>query len=116
MRKCSAIRKLRSIILRKNPYNCLYFDLVWPKNGSIEQTFLPYGRQICYLYVWKLLCSALFEIMMDNSETPIVIYKKPEHKTSNAVAESDTESTLNESCEENNSEGNQKDSGYTTGK
>ena len=95
MTKCSAIRKLRSrsIILRKNPYNCLYFDLVW-----------------------KLLCSALFEIVMDNSETPIVIYKKPEHKTSNAVGDSDTESTFNESCEENNSEGNQKDSGYTTGK
>ena len=54
--------------------------------------------------------------MMDNSETPIVIYKEPEHKTSNAVAESDTKSTLNESCEENNSEGKQKDSGYTTGK
>ena len=53
---------------------------------------------------------------MDNSETPIVIYKEPKHKTSNAVAESDTESTLNELCEENNSEGNQKDSGYTTGK
>ena len=57
------------------------------------------------LYVRKLLCSALFEIVMDNSETPIVIYKEPKHKTSNAVAESDTESTLNESCEENNSEG-----------
>ena len=54
--------------------------------------------------------------MMDNSETPIVIYKKPEHRTSNAVGDSDTESTFNESCEENNSEGNQKDSGYTTGK
>ena len=54
--------------------------------------------------------------MMDNSETPIVIYKKPKHKTSNAVGDSDTESTFNESCEENNSEGNQKDSGYTTGK
>ena len=43
MRKCSAIRKLRSIIFRKNPYNSLYFDLVWPKNGSIEQNFYPMG-------------------------------------------------------------------------
>ena len=53
MTKCSAIRKLRSrsIILRKNPYNCLYFDLVWPKNGSIEQKFLPYGRQIYVIYM-----------------------------------------------------------------
>ena len=94
MRKCSAIRKLRSIIFRKNPYNCLYFDLVGPKNGSIEQNFYPMGDR-SMLYVWKLLCSALFEIVMDNSETPIVIYMEPEHKTSNAVAESDTESTLN---------------------
>ena len=78
--------------------------------------FTLWATDLCYLYVWKLLCSALFEIVMDNSETPIVIYKKPEHKTSNAVGDSDTKSTFNESCEENNSEGNQKDSGYTTGK
>ena len=68
------------------------------------------------LYMCHLLCSALFEIMMDNSETPIVLYKEPKPKTSNAVTESDTQSTLNELCEENTSEGNQKDSGYTTGK
>ena len=68
------------------------------------------------LYMCNLLCSALFEIVMDNSETPIVLYKEPEPNTSNAVTESDTQSTLNESCEENTSEGNQKDSGHTTGK
>ena len=68
------------------------------------------------LYMCNLLCSALFEIVMDNSEMPIVLYKEPEPNTSNAVTESDTQSTLNESCEENTSKGNQKDSGYTTGK
>ena len=68
------------------------------------------------LYMCNLLCSALFEIMMDNSEMPIVLYKEPEPKTSNAVAESDTQSTLNESCEQNTSKGNPKDSGYTTGR
>ena len=73
--------------------------------GVKNKIFTLWATDLCYLYVWKLLCSALFEIMMDNSETPIVIYKEPEHKTSNAVAESDTESTLNESYEENNSEG-----------
>ena len=67
------------------------------------------------LYMCNLLCSALFEIMMDNSETPIV-NKEPKPKTSNAVAESDTQSTLNELCEENTSKGNPKDSGYTTGR
>ena len=52
MRKCSAIRKLRSIIFRKNPYNCLYFDLVWPKNGSIEQNFYPMGdRSMLFICV-----------------------------------------------------------------
>ena len=69
------------------------------------------------LYMGNLLCSALFEIVMDNSETtPIVLYKEPKPKTSNAVPESDTQSTLNESCEENTSEGDPKDSGYTTGR
>ena len=51
------------------------------------------------------------EIMMDNSKMPMVLYKEPETKTSNAVTESDTQSTLNELCEENTYEGNQKDSG-----
>ena len=47
---------------------------------------------------------------------PIVLYKEPKPKTLNAVTESGTQSTLNESREENTFEGNQKDSGYTTGK
>ena len=73
-------RKLRSIILRKNPYNCLYFDLVWPKNGSIEQKFYPMGdRSMLFICVGNCFAVAVFEIVMDNSETPIVIYKKPEH-------------------------------------
>ena len=103
--------------LEKKPDNCLYFDLVGPKNGSIwiEQNFYRLGDR-SMLCMCNLLCSALFEIMMDNSKMPIVLYKEPEPNTSNAVTESDTQSTLNESCEENTSEGNQKDSGYTTGK
>ena len=52
------------------------------------------------LYMCNLLCSALFEIVMDNSETPIVLYKEPEPNTSNAVTESDTQTTLNGLCEE----------------
>ena len=52
------------------------------------------------LYMCNLLCSALFEIMMDNSKMPIVIYKEPKPNTSNAVTESDIQSTLNELCEE----------------
>ena len=103
--------------LEKNPDNCLYFELVGPKNGSIwiEQNFYRLGNR-SMLCMCNLLCSVLFEIMMDNSEMPIVLYKEPEPNTSNAETESDTQSTLNESCEENTSEGNQKDSGYTTGK
>ena len=64
----------------------------------------------------NMLCSALFEIVMDKSETPIVLYKEPQPKTSNAVTESDPQSSLNESYDENTSEGNHKESGYTTGK
>ena len=103
--------------LEKKPNNCLYFDLVGPKNGSIwiEQNFYHSGNR-SMLYMFNLLCSALFEIMTDNSKTPIELYKEPKPNTSNAVTELDTQSTLKESCEENTSEGNQKDSGYTTGK
>ena len=64
----------------------------------------------------NMLCSALFEIVMDKSEMPIVLYKEPQSKTSNAVTESDTQSTLNESYDKNTSKGNHKDSGYATGK
>ena len=83
MTKCSAIRMLRSrsIILRKNPYNCLYYCLSLAQKWEYRtKIFTLWATDLCYLYVWKLLCSALFEIVMDNSETPIVIYKKPEHK------------------------------------
>ena len=57
-----------------------------------------------------------YEIVTDNGETPIVLYKGPDIKTLNALIESDTQSTLNGLCEENTSEGNHRDSGYTTGK
>ena len=83
--------------LEKKPDNCLYFDLVGPKNGSIwiERNFYRLGDR-SMLYMCNLLCSALFEIVMDNSKMPIVLYKEPEPNTSNAVTESDTQSTLNE--------------------
>ena len=60
----------------------------------------------------NMLCSALFEIVTDKSETPIVVYKEPQPKTS---TESDPQSSLNESYDEKTSEGNHKESGYTSG-
>ena len=79
-----------------------------------NKIFTIWAIDLCY--TCAICFAALFEIVMDNSKTPIVLYKEPEPNTSNAVTESDTQSTLNELCEENTSEGNQKDSGYTTGK
>lgn len=63
-----------------------------------------------------MLCSALFEIVIDKSETPLVLYKESQPNTSKAATESEPQSSLNESYDENNSEGNPKESGYTTGK